>query len=215
VSVSRRQWLRRFINPLDGGLGDERGADRSDRSDGGSGGNGSTHASPEEARSEPVPAEVRRDAPIRPPGAQSEAHFLARCTGCGECVVICPHKAIYSVRHSADRELRMPIMKPDERPCHMCDDMPCIASCPDGALLPTEPSAVDLGYVEVLTDRCFTFRGPECGACGVCPLETPALRFERNRPVVDSDRCVGCGMCIDACVVQEKAIALRRTGVQA
>ena len=73
------------------------------------------------APEKPAPA-IRTDW-LRPPGAVSEALFLERCTQCGDCNKACPHDAI--VPHADGT----PVIYPDQMPCYLCDDVPCIAAC--------------------------------------------------------------------------------------
>ncbi len=112
-------------------------------------------------------------------------------------------------------------MRPEIRACHMCPSggdvpaFPCAAACREGALRPIpEGSAWQLGVVRIVHERCIPFRGPaglgmECGACsGVCPDGAPALKLIRDQPVIDEDVCLGCGLCIELCVVDPKAIVV-------
>ncbi len=156
-------------------------------------------------RSRPEPAlPLRR----RPPGALPEAAFLARCTGCGDCVKACPHNAVHVLAEWVRPGAQTPVMVPDSRACHMCEGFPCAAACPEKALIvPGEPWI--LGTVSVDTEACLPFRGPECGACaGLCPEGVEALTLLRGRPSVDAASCVGCGLCIEACPVRPAALKL-------
>jgi ferredoxin len=75
------------------------------------------------------------EAKERPPGAVDEAEFKKICTGCDKCMIACPVNVIMI----EDRESRLPIIYPEKDPCIHCDDTPCIAACPTGALiLPNE-----------------------------------------------------------------------------
>jgi len=151
----------------------------------------------------PQPPKPRR----RPPGAVDEATFLERCDGCGDCVEACPHDAIFTYVPTARIVGGTPVMKPELRSCHMCDGFPCSTSCPTGALLPV--SSWWLGEVRVSEAHCFTYRGPECGACAdLCPTETMALTMRGLHPHLTREHCVGCGLCIEACPTTPKAIAL-------
>jgi ferredoxin-type protein NapG len=134
-----------------------------------------------------------------PPGAVDD--FAARCDGCADCVTACPHRAIGVL---ADGTVAM---NPNALPCHLCEDMPCIAACETGALVPTPLEGIFLGLAVVDASKCFAFQGPECGACSVsCPNR--AIPLVGGRPVVDMTSCVGCGLCREACPVWDKAISV-------
>ncbi len=54
--------------------------------------------------------------------------------------------------------------------------------------------------------RCLPWSGPECGACAdACPIPG-ALRWEGTRPDIDPGRCVGCGLCREACILDPPAV---------
>ena len=145
----------------------------------------------------------------RPPGAVAENRFLSLCTRCDACVEACPHDAVHRYVESAGELARTPVMKPDRRACHMCEGFPCAAACEAGALVVPEERVWKLGRVKVSRDRCFTFMGPECGACrGFCPTERQALTFHGTRPYVDTELCVGCGLCMEACPTRPAALDL-------
>lgn len=144
----------------------------------------------------------------RPPGAVPESRFLTLCTRCDACVDACPHEAVHTYVATAGDLARTPVMRPDRRPCHMCEGFPCAAACETGALVVPETHLVRLGRVRIAEDRCFTFQGPECGACArLCPGGLSALRMRGTRPSID-DSCVGCGICIEACPTTPAAIEI-------
>ncbi len=138
----------------------------------------------------------------RPPGAAEEARFRALCDGCMDCAVACPHEAIGLLDDGT------PALDPNHRPCHLCPDLPCAAACPTGALARVPAEALFFGLAAIDRRACLPFSGPECGACRpACPVR--AITLEQGvRPVVDLDRCNGCGLCREACVVYDKAIRI-------
>ena len=95
-----------------------------------------------EVVAERVEDEIARRVQIerRPPGAVSEPLFLALCDRCGECVDACPHAAVLKYPEDAGASAGTPVMRPERRPCHLCDGYPCIAACPTGALRQPESS---------------------------------------------------------------------------
>ena len=144
---------------------------------------------------------------LRPPGAlDPDAAFLEACTSCEKCVPVCPAKCISMV--TVDQERTLPAITPSIRPCALCDDLPCIAACPDGALIdPGGPGRVRIGIAKVDPRRCVTFRGERCDLCyRVCPYPDRAIMMIGTRPLVGSGACTGCGLCEYACPEAPKAI---------
>jgi ferredoxin-type protein NapG len=151
----------------------------------------------------PVP--VMRTDWLRPPGAAGEAIFLERCTKCSDCMKACPHQSI--VIHQDGT----PVIFPDQMPCYLCDDTPCIAACATEALLPVGSVQEARMGMAVVNHRLCT-AGQGCHACvSKCPTDALAMDFDAQRLVVSGERCVGCGMCEHICRTVNDHIAIRVT----
>lgn len=146
----------------------------------------------------------------RPPGALDEETFLERCTRCGDCIGACPHGAVLYYNEKAPPAIQgTPVMRPERRPCQMCDGFPCAAACEPNALEVPAEQFVRIGRVRVVEERCIAYLGPECGACvGACPHPLSAITLVSWRPMVDRQACVGCGRCIERCPTQPRALEL-------
>lgn len=153
---------------------------------------------------------------IRPPGAIDELDFLLACTRCNACIEACPHDVIFplSARLGAD-VVNTPALDLLKKGCHLCDDWPCINACEPKALTFTDDEVDNkqsevnkFANAEINESLCLPFSGPECGACvSICPVEG-ALTLEQEKPVIDQASCMGCALCREVCVVEEKAIEI-------
>ncbi|HEU4685668.1 MAG TPA: 4Fe-4S dicluster domain-containing protein [Nitrospira sp.] len=146
---------------------------------------------------------------LRPPGAAEEALFLDRCTKCGDCAKACPHGSI--VFHPQNGT---PVIFPDETPCFLCDDVPCIAACATDALLPVDGlAAIRLGTASISQRLCTAGQG--CHACvSRCPMNALSLDVDAQRMVVSQEQCVGCGICEHVCQTVNDHIAIRVTPIR-
>jgi ferredoxin-type protein NapG len=149
---------------------------------------------------------------FRPPGAVDEVTFLSLCTRCEICVEVCPAHAIVKAPSAAGLAAATPMLDPARQPCVVCTDMPCAAACPTGALeVPARKwEGYRLGWLELVPERCIAFQGVQCGACArVCPLGERALGLDpEGRPVLKAEGCVGCGVCVRACVTTPPSLTL-------
>jgi ferredoxin-type protein NapG len=156
---------------------------------------------------------------IRPPYALPELDFLLACTRCNACIEACPHHVIFplAARLGAD-VVNTPALDLLKKGCHLCEDWPCVSACEANALVIVAIDSADSKYkaepapmqklanAEIDESSCLPFSGPECGACiSVCPAEG-ALVLVNEKPVIHQVLCVGCGLCREACIVEDKAI---------
>lgn len=149
---------------------------------------------------------------LRPPGAIPEARFVAACTRCRQCVEACPHEAITLASPQDGYPEGTPYLpNVAAKPCQLCEDLPCVAACAEGALKPLLREEVRMGVAQVDPALCFAYQGQICDYCiDRCPFPDLAIAAdERGRPVVNPDRCVGCGLCAYICVTTPGAIGVR------
>ena len=160
-----------------------------------------------------------RDAVIRPPAALPEEDFLSHCIGCRQCGDVCPNNCIRFDRST--NGIGAPYLRLREKACILC--MRCTRVCPTGALQAVASDAgediqanVHMGCAVVDKNICNSYNGYACGACvQACPFKGQALKaLIWERPVVDPEFCVGCGLCEKACIVYPQAIRVKPQSVK-
>ncbi|MDR0339105.1 MAG: 4Fe-4S dicluster domain-containing protein [Desulfovibrio sp.] len=152
---------------------------------------------------------------IRPPAALPEPAFLDRCIRCGECMKVCPSNGLQpSILATGLDGVFSPLLVPRIGPCEPgCNA--CGRVCPTGAILSLpieEKRRAKVGTAVVLPERCLAWgEGKSCVVCQeVCPYGAVKLRQRADSgapaPVVEANRCYGCGYCERHCPTRVPAI---------
>lgn len=127
---------------------------------------------------------------IRPPGARPEEEFLRRCIRCGECMKVCPEKAIQPTGLEEGLEgLWTPRLVPRMGFCiYECNDPDqptnnlCGLVCPTGAIqrLPLQEKVTwNMGTAYINRSKCIPWVWDKnCGKCEEhCPVPGKAIHF--------------------------------------
>lgn len=175
-----------------------------------------------------------RDDLIRPPGAikrtpdgriqrLTEEEFRALCVRCGNCMKVCVTGGLQPALWEAGWDgVYTPVLVPRIGPCEQ-NCTACGMVCPTGALKPftvEEKAHIQLGRAHIDRSKCLSWRpGNLYKLCLVCYEHCPWGAIEiiidngQKRPVVNEEKCVGCGVCEFRCpVTPEKAIRVQRKG---
>lgn len=143
---------------------------------------------------------------IRPPGSIQNKYFNALCIRCGSCIKACPTKIL---RHEtrAGMGLLTPVIKFNNGYClENCNS--CGSVCPSGAITKFSTGAkkdLKIARVVVSINTCLLMKLKECGICkNACHYDSIDFKSYNEsslqmKPVVDHNKCNGCGACSIIC----------------
>lgn len=149
-----------------------------------------------------------RTTPLTPPGSLSARNMAQHCTACQLCISACPNGVL---RPSTDL---MKLMQPEmsyERGYCRPECTKCSEVCPAGAIRPitaADKSAIQIGHAVWVKKNCIPLTdGVDCGNCARhCPTgaiqmapSNPDISDSPKIPVVNVERCIGCGSCENLC----------------
>ncbi len=148
---------------------------------------------------------------LRPPGAIPEADFLNICYRCGNCVDVCPARAIIHIKGESEELDGTPVILPDTQPCLVCDGLQCMSACPSGALQATPRTQIRMGLARIDHGLCLRTTEEACTECvDTCPEGEKALHLDTAGAVqVVAEGCIGCGVCQWRCPSEPKAIVVQ------
>jgi polyferredoxin len=168
------------------------------------------------------PRPLRSSGLIRPPGAVPETDFQARCVRCGECMKGCLTNTLQPVWFEAGLSgMWTPKISARlagcEQGCNLCGQV-----CPTAAIRSLsleEKLFAKVGTARIDKTRCIAWeQDKKCLICDeICPYNAIASQFAAGHPitvpVIDEDKCNGCGYCESKCpVTGESAIVVEPLG---
>ena len=150
----------------------------------------------------------KRQTPLTPPGSLNARNMKNSCTACQLCITACPNGVL---RPSSQLETFMqPQMSYEKgycRPeCTICSEV-----CPAGAITKIskdDKSAIQIGHAVWNKETCIPIADNQpCGNCERhCPTDAIVMiPSDANNPeslkvpVVNTERCIGCGACEHLC----------------
>ena len=154
---------------------------------------------------------------VTPPGSVSAHHLARHCTACQLCVSACPNNVL---RPATDPLRFMQPQMSFERGYCRPECTRCGKVCPTGAIKPftkEEKTAIHVGHAVWIAGNCIPVtNGDSCNNCARhCPAGAITMT-ETSRsnlhvttaaglpdivtvPVIDRERCIGCGACENLC----------------
>ena len=130
--------------------------------------------------------------PLIPPWA-TRARLKALCTGCGDCLAVCPEAILVAGRAGA------PVLALNGGACTFCGR--CAEACAEDVFASTETRPWTL--VADVGGSCLLSKGVTCQSC-TDACDDAALTFA-YRPgtageiLLDTEACTGCGACLGVC----------------
>ncbi len=158
-----------------------------------------------ELKDKKVPA--NRQKPIVPPGAISFKHFHDHCLGCQLCASVCPNQVLSNKAFGATK----PNMSYERGYCRP-ECVKCSEVCPSGAIKAitrAEKSSIQIGCAVWNKELCIV--NTDKVACDLCSRKCPNAAITMipqsadappdapKIPMIDTDRCIGCGACEHLC----------------
>ena len=141
--------------------------------------------------------QTKEDLPVvvRPPYGSSESLFQSECAVCESkaCAASCDEQII--VIHSDGT----PGLDFSKSGCTFCED--CASVCEPGVLsLENRHTSEQLNATfRISTQACVAHHGVICFSCKEPCIDDAILFNGMFNPVIDRDRCTGCGFCLGRC----------------
>ncbi len=132
---------------------------------------------------------------VRPPYLLSESFFQSECIVCESkaCAASCDEKIIVVEAGGT------PLLNFTQSGCTFCEE--CAKACESGVLsLENSEYAHKINATfRISTEGCIAHHGVICFSCKEPCFENAILFNGMFNPVIDMDRCTGCGLCLSRC----------------
>jgi len=132
---------------------------------------------------------------VRPPYGKNESLFQSKCPTCEDkrCVTSCDEKIIFVFEDGT------PSLNFNQSGCTLCDD--CAIACPENVLslehLHTQEKINAIFKIDY--DACVAHQNVICFSCKEPCVDDAILFNGMFNPVIDNERCTGCGFCLSRC----------------
>jgi ferredoxin-type protein NapF len=135
---------------------------------------------------------------VRPPYGVDESTFQSKCPGCESkaCATCCDEKIITILDDGT------PSLDFSKNGCTFCDE--CANACQEGVLsLENVATSERLNAMfRIDFEGCVAHQGVICNSCKEPCIDNAILFNGMFNPVIDEDRCTGCGFCMARCPTQ-------------
>ncbi len=135
---------------------------------------------------------------VRPPYGVDESTFQSMCPTCESkaCATYCDEKIIVIGEDGT------PTLDFSKNGCTFCDE--CANVCDLGVLSLEHEATLERinAMFRINFEACVAHQGVICNACKEPCIDDAILFNGMFNPVIDEDRCTGCGFCIARCPTQ-------------
>lgn len=138
---------------------------------------------------------------VRPPYGQNESLFQKMCPACESkaCVSSCEEQIIVICADGT------PTLNFTKNGCTFCEE--CAKACEKNetvilSLSHTHTAKKIYATFRISTEECIAHHKVICFACKEPCIDDAILFNGMFNPVIDMDRCTGCGFCISRCPTQ-------------
>jgi len=140
---------------------------------------------------------------VRPPYGKDESTFQSECPSCESkaCVASCDEKIIVILDDGT------PTLDFSKNGCTFCDECANVCDADVLSLQNIYTSEKLNAMFRISLEGCVAHHGVICNACKEPCIDDAILFNGMFNPVIDEDRCTGCGFCIARCPTQ--AISFR------
>jgi len=135
---------------------------------------------------------------VRPPYGKDASTFQSKCPSCESkaCVASCDEKIIIILEDGT------PTLNFSKNGCTFCDE--CANVCEANVLsLENSHTTEHLNTMfRINIDGCVAHHGVICNSCKEPCIDDAILFNGMFNPVIDENKCTGCGFCISRCPTQ-------------
>jgi len=148
----------------------------------------------------PLQANKEEETPLllRPPYGLNESTFQSECPNCESkaCVASCDEKIIVILDDGT------PSLDFSKNGCTFCDECANVCEANVLSLENSENSEKLNAMFRINIEGCVAHQGVICNSCKEPCIDDAILFNGMFNPVIDENRCTGCGFCISRCPTQ-------------